>query len=99
MMKTMMSATDAGNGMDVCMIPETLTGFQRSSLEAELEDLRELKRQHDLDGQIRRMILRSEAERRLPKRLDGYHVFASYCARDQATDSMTRKKKWHSRDV
>ncbi|EGZ27098.1 hypothetical protein PHYSODRAFT_293167 [Phytophthora sojae] len=67
-------AVDAGNGMDVCMVPETLTGNQRSAVEAELEDVQQAKRQRDLQKQPRRMTLRSEAERRAPKRLEDYHV-------------------------
>ncbi|KAG2789935.1 hypothetical protein PC116_g27452 [Phytophthora cactorum] len=85
--------------MGVCMVPETLTGCQRSPLQAELEDVRELKRQRDLDGQPRRMTLRSEAERHSPTRLDDYHVYASYCARDQTTDPIATNKKWHIKDV
>lgn len=68
-------AVDADNGMDVCMMPETLTGSQRSLLKAELEYVREIKRQRDLDGQPRRIILRSKAKRHSPKRLNDYHVY------------------------
>ncbi|GMF15247.1 unnamed protein product [Phytophthora fragariaefolia] len=52
-------AIDAGNGMDTCMIPEHLTGVQRFSLEAELEDIQDIKRQRGSEGQPRKMILRS----------------------------------------
>ncbi|KAG3083135.1 hypothetical protein PI124_g17181 [Phytophthora idaei] len=40
-------AVDAANGIDTVMEPEVLTGKLRSSLEAELEDIQEHKRQRD----------------------------------------------------
>ncbi|RAW29425.1 hypothetical protein PC110_g14220 [Phytophthora cactorum] len=78
---------------------EEPSGQEIVAVDAELEDVRELKRQRDLDGQPRRMTLRSEAERHSPTRLDDYHVYASYCARDQTTDPIATNKKWHIKDV
>ncbi|GMF47619.1 unnamed protein product [Phytophthora fragariaefolia] len=74
-------AIDAGNGMDTCMIPEHLTGVQRSSLEAELQDVQDIKRQRDSEGQPTKMTLRSSEERRVPPRCDDYQLYASYCER------------------
>lgn len=37
-------AVNVGNGMDVCFVPEHITGLQRAPLEAELEDVQALKR-------------------------------------------------------
>ncbi|GMF33031.1 unnamed protein product [Phytophthora fragariaefolia] len=74
-------AIDAGNGMDTCLIPEHLTGVQRSSFEGELEDVQDIKRQRDSEGQPRKMTLRSSEERRVPPRYDDYQLYTSYCER------------------
>ncbi|KAG3146137.1 hypothetical protein PC128_g24072 [Phytophthora cactorum] len=91
-----MATDEEPSGQEIVAVD---AGCQRSPLQAELEDVRELKRQRDLDGQPRRMTLRSEAERHSPTRLDDYHVYASYCARDQTTDPIATNKKWHIKDV
>lgn len=41
---TCVVAVNVGNGMDVCFVPEHITGLQRAPLEAELEDVQALKR-------------------------------------------------------
>jgi len=94
-------AVEAGNGIDVCMVPEVLTGQHRTPLEAELDDVREAKRQRMLEDQPTRMTLRSAEERRRPKQLDDYQIFASYCQRDQAKTEReeTQERRWHSKEV
>ncbi|KAE9131822.1 hypothetical protein PF010_g3399 [Phytophthora fragariae] len=90
-------AVEAGNGIDVCM----LTGKPRTPLEAELDDVREVKRQRMLEGQPTRMTLRSADERRRPKHLDDYQIFASYCQQDhtKAENGEHRERRLHSKEI
>ncbi|OWZ02436.1 hypothetical protein PHMEG_00026003 [Phytophthora megakarya] len=80
-----MEAVDLDNDMDVCIVPEHLVGEPRLPLEAELEDVQELKRQRVLENQSRRMILRAPNERHSPKRFDDFHMYASFCKRKLST--------------
>ncbi|KAE9290833.1 hypothetical protein PF008_g25486 [Phytophthora fragariae] len=94
-------AVEAGNGMDVCMVPEVLTGQRRTLLEAELVDVREVKRQRMLEGQPTQMTIRSADERRRPKHLDKYQIFASCCQQDHAKAGTGehQERRWHSKEV
>uniref|UniRef100_M4BA72 Uncharacterized protein n=1 Tax=Hyaloperonospora arabidopsidis (strain Emoy2) TaxID=559515 RepID=M4BA72_HYAAE len=81
--------------MDMCMIPEVVTGERRKVLDAELDDVQELKRRRYNDGQTRRMCVR-KPERRSPSWLEGYLVNAAIEAN---RESLVEIPMWKEKEV
>ncbi|CAI5721569.1 unnamed protein product [Peronospora effusa] len=82
--------------MDTCMIPEIITGERRKVLDAELENVQEIKRRRDNKGSPQKMVLRQSTERRYPSWLEGYLVNA---ALHENSESLTANHRWRANET
>ncbi|CAI5727653.1 unnamed protein product [Peronospora farinosa] len=82
--------------MDTCMIPEIITGERRKVLDAELEDVQEIKRRRDNKGRPQKMVLRQSTERRYPSWLEEYLVNA---ALHENSESLTANHRWRANET
>ncbi|CAH0520190.1 unnamed protein product [Peronospora belbahrii] len=82
--------------MATCMNSEIITGERRKALDADLEDVQEMKRRRYSEGRPQKMVLRQTTERRYFLWRKGYLVNAAIQENGQI---ITMERKWRANET